>query len=124
MTDTMQRLQAWYASMCDGDREHEGGVRIETIDNPGWSVRIDVRDTDLEIDEFVAVRVDRSDEDWIVCEIKAWSALLEPGGRSGAAARFAAISSARPRTSVAIPKVRAAIRPCQACSKVKPASLV
>ena len=71
MTDTMQRLQAWYASMCDGDWEHEGGVRIETIDNPGWSVRIDVRDTDLEIDEFVAVRVDRSDEDWIVCEIKA-----------------------------------------------------
>jgi len=71
MPDTMQRLQAWYASMCDGDWEHGYGVRIETLDNPGWSVRVDVRETGLDIDEFVAVSITRSDEDWIVCEIKA-----------------------------------------------------
>ena len=71
MTDVMQRLQTWYASMCDGDWEHGYGVRIETIDNPGWSVRIDLQDTGLNFDDFVAVHIDRSDEDWVVCEIKA-----------------------------------------------------
>lgn len=67
----MQRLQAWYADRCDGAWEHGYGVRIETIDNPGWHVRIDVRDTGLEIDDFVAVSITRSDEDWVLCEIKA-----------------------------------------------------
>ncbi|HEY0134050.1 MAG TPA: Imm53 family immunity protein, partial [Nannocystis sp.] len=62
MTDVMRRLQTWYASMCDGDWEHRFGVRITTLDNPGWHVRIDILETGLEIDEFVAVRVDRSDE--------------------------------------------------------------
>jgi hypothetical protein len=71
MVEVMQRLQAWYASRCDGAWEHQYGVRITTLDNPGWSVRIDVRDTGLEIDDFVAVCVARSAEDWLVCEIKA-----------------------------------------------------
>ncbi len=71
MANIMQRLQAWYASACDGDWEHQYGIRIDTLDNPGWRVQIDVRDTGLEIDDFVAVAVTRSDVDWIVCEIKA-----------------------------------------------------
>ncbi len=71
MTDVMQRLQAWYASVCDGDWEHQYGVRIATLGQPGWCVQIDVRATGLEIDEFVAVSITRSDADWIVCEIKA-----------------------------------------------------
>ena len=27
-------LQSWYQSQCDGDWEHEFGIRIETLDNP------------------------------------------------------------------------------------------
>lgn len=30
-------LQKWYKSQCDGDWEHEYGIKIETVDNPGWS---------------------------------------------------------------------------------------
>ncbi|WP_246295969.1 Imm53 family immunity protein [Streptomyces caniferus] len=33
-------LPSWYASHCDGDREHEGGVTIKTLDNPGWAVKM------------------------------------------------------------------------------------
>ncbi|MFE3999789.1 Imm53 family immunity protein [Nocardioides sp. YIM B13467] len=36
----------WYADQCDGEWEHEFGVKIETIDNPGWSVTIDLVDTE------------------------------------------------------------------------------
>ncbi|MEW1657997.1 Imm53 family immunity protein [Streptomyces sp. NPDC093707] len=39
--DPLSSLTAWYTSQCDGDREHEYGIRIETLDNPGWSVEID-----------------------------------------------------------------------------------
>jgi hypothetical protein len=47
MDSTFTRIQRWYAAQCDGDWEHEYGIRIETIDNPGWRVRIHLEGTDL-----------------------------------------------------------------------------
>jgi hypothetical protein len=41
-------LQSWYASQCDGEWEHEFGIKIATSDNPGWHVKVDVRETELE----------------------------------------------------------------------------
>ncbi len=41
-------FQRWYAEQCNGDWEHEFGVRITTLDNPGWHVVADLVDTDLE----------------------------------------------------------------------------
>lgn len=41
-------LQEWLASQCNGQREHESGIDISTIDNPGWRVSIDLNDTELE----------------------------------------------------------------------------
>lgn len=48
MDDTLFRLQQWYASQCDGDWEHTYGVKIDTLDNPGWRVTVDLTDTGLE----------------------------------------------------------------------------
>lgn len=36
----LDRIQQWYASRCNGEWEHQGGLSIETTDNPGWSVTI------------------------------------------------------------------------------------
>jgi hypothetical protein len=44
----LKALQEWYAAMSDGDWEHELGISIETIDNPGWVVSIDLEGTPLE----------------------------------------------------------------------------
>lgn len=33
-------IMRWYASQCDGDWEHEHGMSIETIDNPGWALEV------------------------------------------------------------------------------------
>jgi hypothetical protein len=63
-------LQEWYYRCCDGDWEHQYGVHIGTLDNPGWSVDIDVVGTDLEAKAFQEVRINRSDQDWIVCSVK------------------------------------------------------
>ncbi|VVJ24922.1 Uncharacterised protein [Amycolatopsis camponoti] len=51
-------LSDWYSSQCDGDREHEFGVRLETLDNAGWRLRIDPVGTDVE-----SQRMPRSEED-------------------------------------------------------------
>jgi hypothetical protein len=35
-------LEQWYYDQCDGDWEHAYGIRIGTLDNPGWSLRFPV----------------------------------------------------------------------------------
>jgi hypothetical protein len=53
MDEILVRLQRWYASQCDGDWEHRFGVQIESLDNPGWRVLIDIKKgTPLEGREF------------------------------------------------------------------------
>ncbi|ARF56241.1 Imm53 family immunity protein [Streptomyces gilvosporeus] len=45
--DPLSFLTAWYTDQCDGDWEHAYGIRIETLDNPGWSVELDLEETAL-----------------------------------------------------------------------------
>lgn len=58
-------LQAWYAVQCNDEWEHGYGVSIETLDNPGWSVKIELRDTSLEGRAYEGVTVERGDHDWV-----------------------------------------------------------
>ncbi len=41
----LRKLQNWYAAECDGDWEHQYGIKIDTIDNPGWRVEIELNFT-------------------------------------------------------------------------------
>ena len=46
------------------------GVNIQTIDNPGWSVGIDVAGTSAEgvaIPRFRSTDFDENDQDWVEC---------------------------------------------------------
>lgn len=52
MKDTIDRIQNWYKLNCNGDWEHNYGYSIATLDNPGWTVRIDLRETPLEKLDF------------------------------------------------------------------------
>jgi hypothetical protein len=62
---SIDNLQRWYRSQCDGDWEHGEGIKIETLDNPGWSVSVSLLGTDLERANFDRVELQRSDEDWV-----------------------------------------------------------
>ncbi|WP_437506793.1 Imm53 family immunity protein [Sorangium sp. So ce1099] len=64
--DTLPWLQEWYRSRCDGEWEHQHGIRIETLDNPGWSVVADVGTADAP----APVSEERSDDDWVRCDVK------------------------------------------------------
>jgi Immunity protein 53 len=64
-----ERLQAWYQAQCDGDWEHSFGVTIGTLDNPGWTLTVDLEETPLAQLTYPSVRRDVSETDWIQCEV-------------------------------------------------------
>jgi hypothetical protein len=67
MSDLLVDLECWLASHCDGDWEHGWGVRINTLDNPGWSVDIDLAGTDLSGKALSRIQEERTERDWIHC---------------------------------------------------------
>lgn len=70
-TDVLRDLQAWYASQCNGSWEHTYGVAIDTLDNPGWSLKIDLAETRLADRVFDDTRFDGADkDDWYVCRVR------------------------------------------------------
>jgi hypothetical protein len=68
--NTLAQLQAWYDEQCDGEWEHARGVTIESLDNPGWRVRIDLKGTPLENRSFDAISRLDLEREWISCEVK------------------------------------------------------
>ena len=66
----IQWLENWYRSQCDGDWEHCYGVRISTLDNPGWAVQINLNETPLFGEPFDTINIDNGDDDWIICRIR------------------------------------------------------
>ncbi len=54
----VEQIQAWYAAQCDGGWEHQYGVSIETLDNPGWCVMVDLSGTSLENISFQTYQED------------------------------------------------------------------
>ena len=58
-------LEKWYASQCNGEWEHGSGISLETIDNPGWHLRISLRDTKKQNAMLEWQKIERSETDWI-----------------------------------------------------------
>lgn len=73
---TLTRLQQWYAKQCNGSWEHSLGVLIETCDNPGWWVKVNLKGTDLqdvgylEIAENVNAAHFAQGPEWLNCRIE------------------------------------------------------
>jgi hypothetical protein len=71
--NTLERLQAWYSRQCNGVWEHSYGITIETCDNPGWWIKINLAGTPLHNREFIEIAqgVDEQrftqDSNWLSC---------------------------------------------------------
>ncbi len=63
-------LQNWYSSQCDGDWEHEYGVKIETVDNPGWYATINLKGTLCENSSFTPIKFETDEINWFFCLIR------------------------------------------------------
>jgi hypothetical protein len=68
MGTVMLKLQEWYQAQCNGDWEHSFGVKIDTLDNPGWVVSIDLKETSWEWTVNPLKRRENSDADWMQYE--------------------------------------------------------
>ncbi|MEJ7813409.1 MAG: Imm53 family immunity protein [Gemmatimonadaceae bacterium] len=70
MSNELARLQAWYLAHCDGGWEHDAGIRISTLDNPGWRVSIPLDGTYLEGRAFVPVGDLAPERRWMRCRVE------------------------------------------------------
>ena len=61
--DDLVQLQEWFRSRCDGDWEHSSGIQIDSLDNPGWCLRVTLGDIPLE-KQFLPIQRERSEDDW------------------------------------------------------------
>jgi hypothetical protein len=69
-SDPMLGLAGWYEQQCNGSWEHEYGISIKTLDNPGWEIEIDLACTTLETCTFELVQHDASEDDWYTCRVE------------------------------------------------------
>lgn len=61
----------WHYSHCNGDWEHSFGVHLTTtMDKPGWNLKIDVAETNLERAVVEEISAWRSNDDWYSYEVK------------------------------------------------------
>lgn len=60
----LEWLSEWYINNCDGDWEHNYGITIDTIDNPGWSISIDLMGLSIKFPTIPWVFVEKSENDW------------------------------------------------------------
>jgi len=60
----LEWFQNWYQSQCNGDWEHTFGVKINTIDNPGWSIEVNLEETEFENVVIEYKLVEKSENDW------------------------------------------------------------
>lgn len=72
----LARLQTWYAGQCNGTWEHSYGIAIDTCDNPGWWVKVDLLGTPLqtkafaEISEAVDAQRFALGPSWLTCHVE------------------------------------------------------
>jgi hypothetical protein len=72
---TIADLSIWFQQQCNGDWEHTQGITIQSTDNPGWWVTIDLTGTALEQKPFApVVHGDFANGDprppWLHCRVK------------------------------------------------------
>jgi hypothetical protein len=66
----LQQLQAWCEDQAGAEWDRGAGIRIETIEDPGWRVHIDLRGTGLEFRDFSEVRDLCPGDGWLHCRVR------------------------------------------------------
>jgi len=65
----LERIQNWYQTNCNDNWEHSHGFSITTLDNPGWTIKIDLSATPLDKLQFER-NIDNGRFDWMFIKTK------------------------------------------------------
>ena len=68
--ETLDRLQEWFATACDGDWEHGSGFTLESLDNPGWMLKVDLNELDIDVADM-DLSEERGGTDWLAVRVVA-----------------------------------------------------
>lgn len=69
-TNILEWIQNWYKTECNEDWEHTYGIRIETVDNPGWFLQIDLKETDYVDIVADTGLIEYGEHDWYIIKIE------------------------------------------------------
>jgi hypothetical protein len=71
MESELARLQRWYLTQCGGDWEHQHGINIKTLDNPGWRLSIDISETPYSERPFDEIQFQGTEANqWYFCKVE------------------------------------------------------
>ena len=63
-------LEEWYLNKCNGEWEHNYGITINTLDNPGRDISIDLIDTEVKLNDLKWQYFEKSEKDWFGYKIE------------------------------------------------------
>ena len=74
-----RELQTWFQSCRDGVWEHSFVIKIETTDNPGWVVTIDLIETELVASPHIICNYQIAEDNWMMCQVNDKSQFIGGG---------------------------------------------
>ena len=75
-TSVLTGLATWFMAQCDGDWEHHHGVILESIDNPGWRLTVDLKGEHPDVllvsegEPPTSQTGNVGGPSWLVCEVR------------------------------------------------------
>lgn len=67
----LEWLDDWYQSQCNGEWEHQQGVRLKSLENPGWQLTIKLAGTTAVNTRPQQLRLETQNGGWLACSIAA-----------------------------------------------------
>ena len=68
--NVITEIESWYKQQCNSSWEHQYGISLQTIDNPGWELKIDLLGTPYSELKMEPYYCERSESDWLFCKIE------------------------------------------------------
>ena len=67
--NNLEWLDDWYQRQCNGEWEHTRGVRLKSLDDPGWHLTINLAGTSAVNARPQQLRMDAQNGGWLTCSI-------------------------------------------------------
>jgi hypothetical protein len=67
--NNLEWLDGWYQRQCNGEWEHTQGVRLKSLDDPGWHLTINLAGTSAVNARPQELRLDTQSGGWLACSI-------------------------------------------------------